>query len=216
MRVQLVELYQRMLAQGSVLADAVRARLAGLPVPTRRPLSDVDVTDDSAAEATERGGATRLRGRWCDRHREIADMQTPSPGKDDAASSPAERTLSSDPSPELLAQQSAEHLTLEVYQPVEIIPLRQLRLKLMLMAVLVVAIIISCVAVIFSAYENRRLFDEHQKLVQQHDDLQAEWGQLLLEQSAWAATARIERTAREKLEMQAPAPEQIEMVQRGN
>ena len=81
---------------------------------------------------------------------------------------------------------------------------------------LVVAIVLSSVAVIFSAYENRQLFDTHQKLVQQHDDLQAEWGQLLLEQSAWAATARIERAAREQLEMQAPTPEQIEMVRRGN
>ena len=39
--------------------------------------------------------------------------------------------------------------------------------------------------------------------------LEVEWGQLQLEQSTWAAHARIEKLAREKLAMRPPLPGQI-------
>lgn len=92
---------------------------------------------------------------------------------------------------------------------------KQLARPFLLLVSLLVAIVISAVAVIFSAYEYRLLFHEHQQLIQQRDDYQVEWGQLLLEQSAWAANNRVENQAREKLEMLVPEPDVIEVIRYG-
>jgi len=86
-------------------------------------------------------------------------------------------------------------------------------LKPALLLILVVALVVgSALLVIYSAYEYRRLFNQHQVLVQQGDELQVEWGQLLLEQSAWGANNRVETLAAERLEMVTPEAESIEIV----
>lgn len=79
--------------------------------------------------------------------------------------------------------------------------------------VLVLCIVASAFAVIFAAYEYRVLFNQQQRLVQEWDDLQVEWGQLLLEQSALGANSRVEELARAKLSMKAPAPKMTEIVE---
>lgn len=76
----------------------------------------------------------------------------------------------------------------------------------------VLVVVLSALAVIYSAYEYRKLFNRHQVLVQQGDDLQVEWSQLLLEQSAWGANNRVETQARKKLDMVTPEPDSIEIV----
>lgn len=81
-----------------------------------------------------------------------------------------------------------------------------------LLAVLTLLVMASAMAVIFSAYEYRRLFNQHQVLVQQWDELQVEWGQYLIEQSVWSAHHRVEALATEKLDMVVPATEAIEIV----
>jgi cell division protein FtsL len=78
--------------------------------------------------------------------------------------------------------------------------------------VLVVLLLVSCLAVVMSAFEYRTLFHQHQQLVQQRDELQVEWGQLLLEQSAWAANNRVEQQAEKRLEMVVPEVNQIEVI----
>ncbi len=78
--------------------------------------------------------------------------------------------------------------------------------------VLTLAVMSCAMAVIFSAYEYRRLFNQHQVLVQQWDELQVEWGQYLLEQSVWSAHHRVEALAAEKMNMVVPATEAIEIV----
>ena len=40
-------------------------------------------------------------------------------------------------------------------------------------------------------------------------DLEVEWGQLQLEQSTWAAHARVEKIARDKLGMKPPQPSRV-------
>ncbi|WP_299178098.1 cell division protein FtsL [uncultured Neptuniibacter sp.] len=77
---------------------------------------------------------------------------------------------------------------------------------------LVVVVVLSCLTVVTSAFEYRQLFHQYQGLVQQRDELQVEWGQLLLEQSAWAANNRVEQQAIKKLGMQVPEVNQIEIV----
>lgn len=79
--------------------------------------------------------------------------------------------------------------------------------------VLVLCIVVSAFVVIFAAYEYRVLFNQQQQLVQEWDDLQVEWGQLLLEQSALGANSRVEELARAKLSMKAPTPKMTEIVE---
>lgn len=55
----------------------------------------------------------------------------------------------------------------------------------------------------------RKLFIALEKEQQRMRALDVEWGQLQLEQSTWAAHARVERIARERLLMKTPLPAQI-------
>lgn len=55
----------------------------------------------------------------------------------------------------------------------------------------------------------RKLFVELDREQNRMRDLDVEWGQLQLEQSTWAGHARVEKIAREKLGMRAPAPAQV-------
>lgn len=79
-------------------------------------------------------------------------------------------------------------------------------------AVLVAMIVCSSLAVTYSAFQYRLLFNKQQVLVQQWDEFQVEWGQLLLEQSSLGANNRVEQVARKQLQMMTPQPSMIEMV----
>jgi cell division protein FtsL len=61
-------------------------------------------------------------------------------------------------------------------------------------------------------YQTRDLFIELQGLRRQQDDLDREWGQLLLEQGTSGAHGRVEDLARNRLEMTVPRPEDIVRV----
>lgn len=76
------------------------------------------------------------------------------------------------------------------------------RLNLILLAV-AVACALSAVA---ANHRARKLFVELEREQTRMRQLDVEWGQLQLEQSTWANPARIERIAREKLQMKTPAP----------
>ncbi len=75
------------------------------------------------------------------------------------------------------------------------------RLSLLILAAAVFA---SALGVVFSTHEARKLFVDLQDLKEVRDQLNVEWGQLQLEQSTWATDGRIERIAREDLNMQMP------------
>jgi cell division protein FtsL len=78
--------------------------------------------------------------------------------------------------------------------------------------ILTVLVIFTAMAVIYSAYLYRQLFSEQQQLLQSRDQMQVQWGQLLLEQSALAAHSRIEKLVTKKLEMYVPSPSEIVVV----
>lgn len=82
-----------------------------------------------------------------------------------------------------------------------------------IVAVLVVLIVCSSLAVTYSAFQYRLLFNKQQIFVQQWDEFQVEWGQLLLEQSALGTNNRVEQVARKQLQMMTPQPAMIEIVQ---
>jgi len=80
---------------------------------------------------------------------------------------------------------------------------------LALIAVLVLAIMGTSIAVVYTRHQTRNLFINLQKLHKQIDELDVEWGQLQLEQSAWSSHGRIEKIARKKLNMKVPKADEI-------
>lgn len=99
-----------------------------------------------------------------------------------------------------------------VPQPTTMLTGAQLLGPILAVTILMLLVMGSAMAVISSAYEYRRLFNQHQVLVQQWDDLQVEWGQYLLEQSVWSAHHRVEALAADQMKMVVPATEAIEIV----
>lgn len=85
-----------------------------------------------------------------------------------------------------------------------------MKLTRAMMALLIVAVFLSALAVIDARNENRMLFARLQQLRQQRDQINVEWGQLLLEQSTWSTHARIEQVATQKLGM--VMPQHVEIV----
>ncbi|HEU4485374.1 MAG TPA: cell division protein FtsL [Povalibacter sp.] len=85
------------------------------------------------------------------------------------------------------------------------------KLSMPLLGVLLLA---TAVAVVWSKHETRSLFIELQGLNKQRDALDIEWGQLKIEQSAWATHGRVEQTARADLKMVIPKPDEVQLVQR--
>ena len=71
--------------------------------------------------------------------------------------------------------------------------------RVLLGVVLLVAIVGSGIAVAYERYRHRQLFVELEALKTQRDDLNIEWGQLMLEQATWATPTRVELIARQRL-----------------
>jgi cell division protein FtsL len=80
------------------------------------------------------------------------------------------------------------------------------------MPVLGVLLLGSAIAVVWSKHEQRSLFIELQRLHAERDRLDIVWGQLKLEQSAWAMHGRVEQTARVNLQMVVPRPDEVRIV----
>ena len=70
----------------------------------------------------------------------------------------------------------------------------------------------SAAGAIYCKHRARELFVQLERLNGQRDNLQIEWGQLQLEQSAWSTQAFVERVASTKLHMAMPPPKEIQVV----
>ena len=70
----------------------------------------------------------------------------------------------------------------------------------------------SAAGAIYSKHRARELFVTLERLNNQRDNLEVEWGQLQLEQSAWSTHAFVENVAGTKLKMAMPPPKDIELV----
>ncbi len=80
------------------------------------------------------------------------------------------------------------------------------------LALLWCALLASAAGTIYSKYRARALFVQLERLNQVRDSLDADWGRLQLEQSAWSSYAFVERVASERLHMLAPDPRDIALV----
>ena len=74
------------------------------------------------------------------------------------------------------------------------------------------AVVLCALSVVTSQHKARKLFIELQKEKTQAQQMDVEWGQLQLEQSTWAAPARVEAVAVQKLQMQLPKNGQVQFI----
>ncbi len=84
--------------------------------------------------------------------------------------------------------------------------------SVLLLIVLWLVVLVSAIGVVYSTYLSRQLFNELESLKREENELQVEWGQLLLEKSTWSAQVRVERLAKSKLDMLPPDPAAVTMV----
>ncbi len=79
-------------------------------------------------------------------------------------------------------------------------------------AVLVIAVMVSALAVVYLRQRNRMDFVELQALQNERDNLNIERGKLLLEEGTWSEHRRIEALAQTRLGMAMPTPKQVVIV----
>lgn len=79
--------------------------------------------------------------------------------------------------------------------------------SLVLIGLFLVAV--SALSVVWMRHEHRLSYVAVQQAQEQRDQLNIEWGQLLLEQSTWAIHHRVEVEAGKRLGMVVPKPDQI-------
>ncbi|HUA27023.1 MAG TPA: cell division protein FtsL [Steroidobacteraceae bacterium] len=80
-------------------------------------------------------------------------------------------------------------------------------------AALWIAVLLSAASAVYCKFRARQLFIQLEGLSTQRDNLDIQWGQLQLEQSAWSTHALVESVAGNKLHMTMPAPKDIVIVQ---
>lgn len=80
--------------------------------------------------------------------------------------------------------------------------------------VLVVLVMASSTAVSYSVHLSRKTVASLAVLEKQKHDIEVEWGQLLIEQSAWGAYGRVEHIAAKQLGMIMPEPTSVVMLKK--
>ena len=86
------------------------------------------------------------------------------------------------------------------------------KVLVIVVAVLWVGALGSAAGAIYCKHRAREMFVELEQLNARRDNIEIEWGQLQLEQSAWSTQAFVERIASTKLHMAMPPPKEIEIV----
>lgn len=83
---------------------------------------------------------------------------------------------------------------------------------LLVVTVVFMLVLASAIMLVYTKHQSRKLFVELQQLKYQVDDLNTEWGQLQLEQSAWSDHGRIESVARTRLSMAMPESDEVVFI----
>lgn len=81
-----------------------------------------------------------------------------------------------------------------------------------LILLLLLILLATGISVVYTTFKNRYLLNELQQLKNQRNELQVQWGQLLIEQSTFSLEARVERKAIDELQMKVPEFAEIVMV----
>lgn len=80
------------------------------------------------------------------------------------------------------------------------------------LAVLMLSLAATGIAVAWSRHESRQLFQELEALNRQRDDLNTEWNQLQVEQGMLTEASRVEFIAREQLGLGFPKQDQVRVI----
>lgn len=84
-----------------------------------------------------------------------------------------------------------------------------LRLTLLVLGAFVFA---SALMVVYTKHVCRQLFNQLQMQEKEIESFQIEWSQLLLEQGTWTADARVERVAKQRLQLVLPEPKDVVVI----
>ena len=84
--------------------------------------------------------------------------------------------------------------------------------RMVVIMVLLFFVLASGVSVVYTTFKSRYLLNQLQQLKTQRNDLQVQWGQLLIEQSTFSLESRVERKATDELAMTVPKISEIVMV----
>ena len=95
---------------------------------------------------------------------------------------------------------------------VEKIPTKLKFKKLIAFVILLVLVFISAMMVVFQVFEYRHDYREMSSFMRERDDLNAEWGRLLIEQQTFGATAQIGTRAVTQLRMYSPPAAQTVVI----
>ena len=95
---------------------------------------------------------------------------------------------------------------------VEKIPTQLKFKKLIAYVILLVLVFISAMMVVFQVFEYRHDYREMSSFMRERDDLNAEWGRLLIEQQTFGATAQIGTRAVTQLRMYSPPAAQTVVI----
>jgi cell division protein FtsL len=76
-------------------------------------------------------------------------------------------------------------------------------------AILLLLVTVTALAVVYSSFNTRQLFIQLQALQAQAAAQQVTQGRLLLESSAWSSLASVENAARNQLSMREPSSQQL-------
>lgn len=95
---------------------------------------------------------------------------------------------------------------------VEKIPTKLKFKKLIAYVNLLVLVFISAMMVVFQVFEYRHDYREMSSFMRERDDLNAEWGRLLIEQQTFGATAQIGTRAVTQLRMYSPPAAQTVVI----
>ena len=95
---------------------------------------------------------------------------------------------------------------------VEKIPTKLKFKKPIAYVILLVLVFISAMMVVFQVFEYRHDYREMSSFMRERDDLNAEWGRLLIEQQTFGATAQIGTRAVTQLRMYSPPAAQTVVI----
>ncbi len=85
-------------------------------------------------------------------------------------------------------------------------------LKYLFIFSLIIAVMISAMAIVYVTDVNRHQFSELQNMQQTKNDLNTQYNQLLLEQNKWSAPARVQQIALNQLKMVQPTQQNVVVV----
>lgn len=84
--------------------------------------------------------------------------------------------------------------------------------KVVVYGILMVLVFISAIMVVFQVFEYRQDYRKLSTFMRERDDLNAEWGRLLIEQQTFGATAQIGTRAVTQLRMYSPPVAQTVVI----